>query len=210
MTKISIVYHTLHGHTEVVARQVAKGVASVESVETELLPLRAEEVTLGRWRNDNTLTKIEAADGIAFGSPTFMGSVSAVMKAFMETAFNPWLTQNWKDKFATGFTNSGSQSGDKLNSLIQFTVFAAQMGMIWVPVGDPPGNNWSGGTPNETNRLGSWLGLMSQSNRDQGPDLAPSQGDRRTAERHGRRFAEIVRHWKREGNYVTERIVEPL
>jgi len=29
-----------------------------------------------------------------------------------------------------------------------------------------------------------------------------------TARRYGRRFAEVVRHWKREGDYVTERYVD--
>jgi hypothetical protein len=53
--------------------------------------------------------------------------------------------------------------------LIQLAVFAAQMGMIWVGVGDPPGNNWSGGSADDNNRLGSWLGAMGQSNGDQGP-----------------------------------------
>ena len=208
MTRIVIVYHTLHGHTEVLANFVFRGAACVSSVHAELIPLRAEEVNAGRWKNDETLTKLEAADGIIFGSPTLMGSASAVMKAFMETAFHPWTQQKWKDKFGSAFTNSASQSGDKLNTLMQFVIFAAQMGMIWVPIGDPPGNNWSGGSPKDTNRLGAWLGVMGQSNGDQGPDLAPSEGDRRTAERHGKRFAEIVRHWKRDGVYVTERIVE--
>jgi NAD(P)H dehydrogenase (quinone) len=208
MTNIVIVYHSIHGHTEVVAKQVFKGAASVKLVQVELILLRNEDVNLGRWKNEETLGKLEAADGIILGSPTLMGSVSAVMKAFMETAFRPWTAQRWKDKFGSAFTNSASQSGDKLNSLIQFAVFGAQMGMIWVPVGDPPGNNWSGGSTKDNNRLGSWLGLMSQSNGDQGPELAPSEGDCRTAERHGKRFAEIVRHWKREGEYVTERITE--
>jgi multimeric flavodoxin WrbA len=208
MTKIAVLYHSIHGHTEVVAKCIHKSAASVESVESELIALRAEEVNAGRWKNDQTLAKLEAADGIIMGSPTLMGSASAVMKAFMETAFHPWTQQKWKDKFSSAFTNSASQSGDKLNSLMQFVIFSAQMGMIWVPVGDPPGNNWSGGSPKDTNRLGAWLGVMCQSNGDQGPDLAPSEGDRRTAERHGRRFAEIVRHWKREGDYKTERIVE--
>jgi hypothetical protein len=31
----------------------------------------------------------------------------------------------------TAFTNSASQNGYKLNSLIQFAIFGAQMGMIW-------------------------------------------------------------------------------
>src|SRR5262249_18562774 len=154
MIKIAIVYHSLHGHTEVIAKCLAQGAAAIESVKVDLIALRAEDVNQGRWSNDEALGQLDAADGIILGSPTFMGSCSAVMKAFMEAAFVPWTAQKWKDKFGSAFTNSASQSGDKLNSLIQFAVFGSQMGMIWVPVGDPPGNNWSGGSPSDNNRLG--------------------------------------------------------
>lgn len=102
-----------------------------------------------------------------FGAPTYMVSVSAVMKAFMEAAFDPFMTQRWKDKFGTAFTNSAAQNGDKLNSLMQFVIFADQMGMLWVPVGDLPGNSWSGGSVRDNNQMGSWIGLMGQSNGDQ-------------------------------------------
>jgi len=51
--------------------------------------------------------------------------------ALVEAAFLPHrLEQRWKDKVAAGFTNSASQSGDKLSTLFQLNVFAMQMGMI--------------------------------------------------------------------------------
>ncbi len=59
---------------------------------------------------------IDAADAIIFGAPTYMGSVSAPLKAFMEASSKAWMEQRWKDKIAAGFTNSGAQSGDKLNA----------------------------------------------------------------------------------------------
>ena len=45
---------------------------------------------------------------------------------------------------------------------------------------------------------------MSQSNGDQGPALAPSEGDRITAERHGRRVGRIARRWKHGEPYEIE------
>ena len=126
-----------------------------------------------------------------------MGSTSVCMKAFMEACFKPrWEQQLWLNKIAAGFTNSASQSGDKLNTLMDLTVFAMQMGMLWVGVGDLPGNNHSRGTVNDVNRLGSWLGHMGQSNGDQGPQLAPSEGDRRTGERFGLRIATVTAKWR--------------
>ena len=61
--------------------------------------------------------KLNAADGIIFGAPTYMGGVSAPFKAFIDAASKVWFQQGWKDKTAAGFTNSGSYSGDKLSAL---------------------------------------------------------------------------------------------
>ena len=204
MTIVSIVYYTNTGHTGVIAEAIARGAAEVDGVESRLLRISPEHVVNGRYRNDALMKTLDESDAIIFGAPTFMGSISAVFKAFMEATFPLWFEQRWKDKIASGFTNSASQSGDKLSSLMQLVVLAAQLSMIWVSVGDPPGNNWSGGSVDDVNRLGSWLGVMSQSNGDQGPDLAPSAGDRKTAERHGRRVARIAKRWKEGGEYAIE------
>ena len=168
--------------------------------------ISGKDVIEGRWSNNAVMDKLDQADAIIFGCATYMGSVSAIYKAFLEKAFEKWLVQAWKDKFAAAFTNSASQNGDKLSSLIQLAIFGAQMGMIWVGVGDGPGNNWSGGTVNDVNRLGSWLGAMGQSNGDQGAELAPSAGDRSTAERLGERVALITGKYHGQPGYVTERI----
>jgi multimeric flavodoxin WrbA len=208
MTTVSIVYYTTTGHTGAVAEAVARGAAGVDGVEVRLLRILPEHVVNGRYQNEALMKMLDESDAIIFGAPTYMGSISAIFKAFMEATFPLWFEQRWKDKIASGFTNSASQSGDKLSSLIQLVVLAAQLSMIWVSVGDPPGNNWSGGSVNDVNRLGSWLGVMSQSNGDQGPELAPSEGDRKTAERHGRRVARVARRWKEAGEYEIEYIRE--
>jgi len=209
MTIVSIVYNTGKGHTGAIAEAIARGAQSVEGVQVHLIQILPEQINAnGRWQDDAIMAKLNASDAIVFGCPTYMGSVSGIFKLFMEATFTLWFQQGWKDKFAAGFTNSASQSGDKLSSLIQLMVFASQLSMTWISVGDPPGNNWSGGSINDINRLGSWVGVMSQSNGDQEADLAPPEGDRLTAERHGRRVAAMARHWKREGDYSTEYIRE--
>ncbi len=203
--QISVVYQSGGGHTRVLAEAVARGCQKVESVAADLIEIKGKDVVEGRWKNEGILNQLDASDAIIFGCATYMGSVSAIFKAFLETGFQRWVTQAWKDKFAAGFTNSASQNGDKLSSLFQLSLFAAQMGMIWVGVGDGPGNNWSGGTVDDVNRLGSWLGAMGQSNGDQGPDLAPSEGDRKTAERLGERVALITGKYLGRADYTVER-----
>jgi NAD(P)H dehydrogenase (quinone) len=206
MTTVSVVYQSGGGHTRRQAEAVAKGAASIEGVTVHLIEIKGDDIEKGRWRNEETMKTLDTSDAIIFGCATYMGSVSAIFKAFLENSFGPWSEQRWRDKIGAAFTNSASQNGDKLSTLIQLTVFGAQMGMIWVGVADGPGNNWSGGSVDDNNRLGSWLGAMAQSNGDQGPDLAPSKGDLLTAERLGIRVASIARKWIGEGEYVTERV----
>lgn len=202
---ISIVYQSGGGHTRALAETVARGCSKVEDVTVHLLEISGKDVIEGRWKNDAIFATLDASDAIIFGCATYMGSVSAIFKAFLETSFQKWGVQAWKDKIGAAFTNSASQNGDKLSTLIQLAIFGAQMGMIWVGVGDGPGNNWSGGSVDDNNRLGSWLGAMGQSNGDQGPELAPSSGDRLTAERLGERVALITGKYLGRTDYVVER-----
>lgn len=182
--KVVIAYHSGYGHTKRQAEAVLAGARSVAGVDAELLAVDAiEQSDEGGW------AQLAAADAIIFGAPTYMGSVSAPFKAFMDASSRVWFTQGWKDKLAAGFTCSASQSGDKLNSLMQLSVLAAQHAMIWVSLGLMPGNNSSKGAVDDLNRLGSYLGAMAQANADQGAD-AMQDSDLRTAGHLGRRVAE--------------------
>ena len=118
MTKVAIAYHSGFGHTQRQAEAVRAGAASVAGVEATLYAVDALDEA--QW------TALDAADAIVFGSPTYMGNASAKFKEFMETSSKRWFTQAWKDKLAAGFTTSASQSGDKLNTLLQLMVFANQ------------------------------------------------------------------------------------
>lgn len=180
MTRIAIVHHSGYGHTARIAEHVRQGARGVPGVEATLVPV---EHTAQHW---DTLA---AADAIIFGSPTYMGGVSAPFKAFMDESSKVWAGQGWKDKLAAGFTNSASWSGDKLNTLIQLMVFANQHGMLWVSLGLMPGNNNSQGSSADLNRVGSFSGAMAQSNADQGAE-AMVESDLLTAAHLGRRVAE--------------------
>jgi NAD(P)H dehydrogenase (quinone) len=209
MTRIAIAYHSNGNHTTRLAEAVHRGAARTPGVSAQLLRITPAQIDArGRWRDEPISAALQDADGIVFGCPTLMGMVSAPFKAFMEGAFQPWARQGWKDKFAGGFTNSASLNGDKTNTQIQLLVFAAQMGMFWVPMGDHPGANWSGGSDADINRLGAFLGPMSQALAD--VELARSipPSDLLTGERYGERFAQVVRHWKRGGDLVTERYAD--
>lgn len=188
MTQVAVVYHSGYGHTARIAEAVKAGAARVAGAEVTLYSVDAVD--------DATWDALAKADAIIFGSPTYMGSVSAPFKAFMDASSKVWMTRGWKDKVAAGFTVSASQSGDKLATLMQLAVYGAQQGMIWVGHDLLPGNNNSQGSVNDLNRLGSFLGGMSQANADQGAD-AIIESDIKTAELLGERVAGIAAQFVR-------------
>lgn len=189
---VAIVYHSNMGHTERVAHAVAAGVTSVEGVSAILMTVAEAQ---------SRFAELDTAHAIIFGAPTYMGSVSAEMKAFMDsTARKVYLRQSWKDKLAAGFTNSGAWSGDKLLTLIQFVAFAAQHSMIWTSLGLMAGNNQSSGSRDDLNRCGVWLGAAAQSDIDAAPDLMPPVSDLQTGEHLGRRVATLTLRFSPEGN----------
>ncbi len=191
--KVCIVYHSGFGHTARQAAAVAEGVRRVDFVECVELPVEdLEDTDAPGWAN------LDDAAAVIFGSPTYMGSASSAMKKFMEATSARWLEQKWADKLAAGFTNSGSQNGDKQNTLIEFATLAAQHGMVWINLNLLPGNNSSGGSVDDLNRLGGTLGAMAQSNVDEGPDVCPPEADLETARHLGRRVAGCALRWNQD------------
>ena len=188
--KVCVVYHSGFGHTAKQAEAVAEGAGQVDGAEVASIPvadLDGEEADA--W------TQLDAADALVFGCPTYMGSPSAELKKFMEASSGRWMEQKWADKLAAGFTNSGSQNGDKQNTLVDIATFAAQHGMVWINLNLMPGNNNSKGSVDDLNRLGSSLGAMAQSNIDVGPDEAPTAADLETARKLGERVALCAKRW---------------
>lgn len=195
MSTISIVYFSGSGTTDSVAKLIVAGVETFNKAHCYLLRISLEHIVNGRWNHPETLETLTASDGIIFGSPTYMGSVASPFKAFMETTSEFWPAQTWKNKVAAGFTCCSSPSGDNLSSLIQLAVFAAQHGMIWIGQSELPGKYASGGSPDDANRLGSFLGLAIQVTTGENLQQAPS-GDRKTAMLFGQRVAELTNYFQ--------------
>ena len=186
MANVAIVFHSGYGHTKAVAESVQKGAASVAGSNVTLVSVTDAEQ---HW---DTLAK---ADAIIFGAPTYMGSVSADMKKFMEASSKVWFTQGWKDKIAAGFTNSAGLNGDKARTIDNLFTLAMQHAMIWVSQGLMPANT-KASTRADLNNLVSYAGAIAQSPSDAGAQEMAA-GDLETAKVFGQRVADIAGRFKR-------------
>lgn len=183
MSKIVVVYYSGYGHTKRIAEAVAEGAGA------SLLAIDAEgQLPDAAWG------ELDAADGIIFGAPTYMGSAPWQFKKFADASSKAWFTRAWQDKVFGGFTNSASLNGDKAVTLISLQTLASQHGGIWVSLGLMPANTLAA-TRQDVNNLGGSVGLLVQSPSDAGADAIPA-GDIETARQYGARVAAITARLK--------------
>lgn len=178
-TSICIPYFSGFGHTKRIAETIAEAIGDAAKL------LDVETLADADWQ------ALDQADAIIFGAPTYMGSAAARFSLFLEQIDTRWEHGVWSDKIAAGFTTAIHPSGDKLAALQRLSIFAAQMGMIWVgptDIGAPVKPDRAG-----LNRDGSWLGLMVTEQLGAEEDLLPEDLD--TARRFGRRVLNATRRW---------------
>lgn len=189
MTHVAIVYFSeFKGNTKALAEAIERGALSV--TDTSVSVIHTDDV-------DENWAMLHAADAIIFGTPTYIGGPAARFKEFVEKlAGEVWLKRMWVNKVAGGFTVSAGRSGDKLACLQQLATFAAQMGMLWVPVRITGGHYSSQGSEEDLNRIGGYLGVMAQANIDEPVELAPPPSDIKTAEMHGHHIASVARQFR--------------
>jgi NAD(P)H dehydrogenase (quinone) len=99
MNKIVVLYHSRGGNTKKMAELVREGALLVPGTEVRLLPVAQASVDDLFW-----------CDGIAAGSPTYVGLVSAEMKAFWDYA----VKKAWgkiDGKIGCAFSSSGGRGG---------------------------------------------------------------------------------------------------
>ena len=191
MAKVAIVYHSGYGHTEVLAQKAAQGVRDAGG-EASLVRIQGAGDDFGP-----ALDALADADAILFGSPTYMGDVSAAFKAFAEASSKVLATGAWKDKLAGGFTVSHSFAGDKGHTIDTLSTLAAQHSMVWVSLGVPPPSVPAAERgPDTLNRVAGFAGLLAQAD-NASSEITPPEGDRETARLFGERIAKAAIRWVR-------------
>ncbi len=170
MARIAVIYYSATGNVHALANALAEGAESagaevrmrqVEEIASEMLISQNQH--WGRHRAavrdmpDATLADLEWADGIAFGTPTRFGNVSAQLKQFMDQAGDLWEAGKLADKLATSFTSSQTEHGGQETTLIALNNTFYHWGMLLVPLGytvhevyasggNPYGTSYTSGT----------------------------------------------------------------
>jgi len=185
VARIGIVHHTSTGYTGILAAAVARGADSEAQSIVERVEIVGSDIAEGRYANDAAMETLDACDAIVFGAPTYMGAVSAQMKAFLDATLSRWYSRSWSGKIGAAFTVSSTPSGDKLNTLLDIFVCGMQHGMIWVGLDQLPI------APEQANRLGVYVGVAAQ------PDYQAEQpallaGDAASGESLGMRVARFA------------------
>ncbi|CAK9150725.1 unnamed protein product [Ilex paraguariensis] len=162
--RIFIVFYSMYGHVECLARRMKKGVDGVDGVEAVLyrVPETLSEEVLKQMRaprKDDDIPEMGSAaelleaDGFLFGFPTRYGCMAAQMKAFFDSTGQLWKEQSLAGKPAGFFVSTGTQGGGQETTAWTAITQLAHHGMLFVPIGYTFGagmfkmDNIRGGSP---------------------------------------------------------------
>ncbi|CAA3002774.1 probable NAD(P)H dehydrogenase (quinone) FQR1-like 2 [Olea europaea subsp. europaea] len=144
--KLFIVFYSMYGHVEGLARRMKMGVDAVDGVEAVLfrVPETLPDDALAQMRappKDDSIPVIKSpadlvsADGFLFGFPTRYGCMAAQMKAFFDSTGQLWKEQKLSGKAAGFFVSTGTQGGGQETTAWTAITQLAHHGMLFVPIG---------------------------------------------------------------------------
>lgn len=153
-TKILVLYYSRHGSTRTLARQIARGVESVDGCEAVLRTVAELEshaaVTPPNTDINATLNDLQQCDGLAMGSPVWFGNMAAPLKHFWDQTSGLWISGDLIDKPAAVFASSSSLHGGQESTLqtMQLPLLHHGMLVVGIPYSEPALHSTrSGGTP---------------------------------------------------------------
>jgi NAD(P)H dehydrogenase (quinone) len=133
-TRVLVVYYSLHGHVESLARAVGAGAESVRNTEVRLrrVPDNGDAAPTPRSVGEATLDDLRWADGIAWGTPTRYGVMATPLKRFLDGMVDVWKRGDLEDKPAGVFTSSATMHGGQESTILTTMVPLLHFGMIFV------------------------------------------------------------------------------
>lgn len=160
MTKILVLYYSLHGNTRQLARHIGRGIEQVDGCEailrtvadihttptTSVISTRIETSTDPIVTHDD----LKQCSAMAMGSPVRFGNMAAPLKHFLDSTSGEWLSGTLIDKPACVFTSSSSLHGGQETTLQSMMLPLLHHGMliVGIPYSEPLlHTTHHGGTP---------------------------------------------------------------
>jgi NAD(P)H dehydrogenase (quinone) len=199
--KILVVYHSIYGHVQTLAKAVCEGVQEVPGVQLVLRRVHEFPEYVRHMEQEKgfsyqvyqgqqsipecTVDDLREADGVLFGSPTRFGNMTAQMKALIDSTVELWLKGEMEGKPAGVFTSTASTHGGQETTLLTMMVPLLHLGMVIVGVPySIPGmihTEARGGTPYGASTIAGATGA-----------LQPAPEDLAIAKLQGKRVAEAA------------------
>jgi NAD(P)H dehydrogenase (quinone) len=142
-TKILVLYYSMYGHVETLARAVSRGAGDVEGVTMEMKRVpetMPEDVALkagAKLDQEAPLAEVKELvdyDGIIFGTPTRFGNMCGQMRTFLDQTGKLWMAGSLIGKVGSVFTSTASQHGGQETTITSFHSTLLHQGMVIVGV----------------------------------------------------------------------------
>jgi len=167
--EILVLYYSRHGHTFDMARQVARGIDSIEGAASRLRTVPAVRSESRQAVSSippegppyATQKDLEECAGLILGSPTRFGNMAAALKYFLDGTSSEWFSGTLAGKPAAVFTSASTLHGGQEATLLSMMLPLMHHGMILVGLPFTESGiirTSSGGTPYGASHYSGWEG----------------------------------------------------
>jgi len=142
MIDVLVLYYSRSGATEMLAREVAQGVDTVDGAAARLRTVPAVSTVCEAVEAEVPAEgppyvrreDLSECHGLVLGSPTRFGNMAAALKYFLDSTGGDWLKGTLTGKPAGLFTSSSSLHGGQESTLLTMAVPLLHHGMLLVGV----------------------------------------------------------------------------
>ena len=193
MADILVLYYSMNGATEALAREICQGVDSVRDMASRLRTVPPVSSVAEATEADvpesgppyATPEDLVDCAGLIMGSPTRFGNMDASLKHYIDGTVGEWLSAGAVGKPFGLFTSTSSLHGGQESTLLSMALPLIHHGMLWVGIPwteEALAKTTTGGTPYGASHV-SWSRKADELSDD----------ERSLARALGARVAEIAR-----------------
>jgi NAD(P)H dehydrogenase (quinone) len=141
MTKVLVVYYSMYGHIETMAKAVAEGAREVADVEVtvkqvaDLIPREVAEKAGAKLDQAAPVAdpkELADYDAIIVGTPTRFGNMAAQMRNFWDQTGGLWASGALIGKVGSVFTSSATQHGGQESTILATHITLLHHGLVIV------------------------------------------------------------------------------